>query len=115
MYHVSPYTYVVEGLLSAAIGRSNISCADVEVVTLTPPTGLSCQSYMQSYMDNSGGYLVDNSSTECHFCPYRTTDQFLYTSFNIEYSHRWRDVGIFVGFIAINVSACTSLSLVAPY
>lgn len=112
MYHVSPYTYVVEGLLGAAIGRKEVSCAPVEVVSVTPPSGLSCQSYLQSYIDANGGYLVDNgSSTQCGVCPYRTTDQFLFKSFNIQYSHRWRNVGIFIGFIAINVSSNNLLDL----
>ena len=105
MYHVSPYSYVVEGLLGAAIGRKEITCAPVEYVGLTPPSGMDCSSYLQPFIDAAGGYILDGSATDhCDICPYRTTDQFLGNSFNIEYSHRWRDLGIFIGFIAINVS-----------
>ncbi|KAI0693726.1 pleiotropic drug resistance ABC transporter [Cytidiella melzeri] len=111
MYRVSPYTYVVEGLLAAAIGNEELSCASVEVVSLTPPAGTSCGAYLQTFMDTSGGYLLNgDSTTQCQFCPYRTTDEFLFNSFNVVYSHRWRNIGIFIGFIAINTAGIYLLS-----
>lgn len=106
MYHVSPYTYLIEGLLGSAIGNLEINCAEIEYVQLTPPSGMSCGSYLQPFIDAAGGYILDSNATDqCGICPYRTTNQFLSNSFNIEYAHRWRDVGIFIGFIAINVSS----------
>lgn len=105
MYHVSPYTYLVEGLLASAVGNEDINCADIEYVKLTPPSGQTCSQYLQSFINSAGGYVLNGSATdECAYCPFRTTNEFLSNNFNIEYYHRWRDVGIFVGFIAINVS-----------
>lgn len=55
-------------------------------------------------MSYAGGYLTNpNATSECLYCPFQTTDQYLYSGFNIEYSHRWRDVGILFGFIVFNV------------
>ena len=55
-------------------------------------------------MSRAGGYLANpDSTTACQFCSFRTADEFLYLSFNIKYSNRWRDVGIFIAFIAFNV------------
>ena len=55
-------------------------------------------------MSRAGGYLTNpDSTTACQFCSFRTTDEFLDLSFNIKYSNRWRDVGIFIVFIAFNV------------
>jgi len=55
-------------------------------------------------MSRAGGYLSNPDSTSaCRFCSFRNTDQFLDLSFNIKYSNRWRDVGIFIAFIAFNV------------
>jgi ATP-binding cassette subfamily G (WHITE) protein 2 (SNQ2) len=104
MYRVSPYTYVVEGLLGQAIGRQEITCAPLEYVHLDPPSGESCLQYLDSYISAMGGYLTNpNATASCQFCAYRTSDQFLGTTFNVEYSRHWRDAGIFIGFIIINI------------
>jgi ATP-binding cassette subfamily G (WHITE) protein 2 (SNQ2) len=59
---------------------------------------------MDPYMARAGGYLTNPDSTAaCQFCSLRTTDDLLDLSFNIKYSNRWRDVGIFVAFIVFNV------------
>ena len=59
---------------------------------------------MSPYISRAGGYLVNPNSTEdCRFCSFRNTDEFLDLSFNIKYSNRWRDVGIFIAFIVFNV------------
>lgn len=122
MYRVSPFTYFIEGLLgqgrfsalyimrimlilSSAIGGKDINCAQHEFVPITPPSGLSCGDYMYNFMSTAGGYLADPAATEiCLFCPYRTTDQYMYAGFNITYSHHWRDLGIMLGITAFNVS-----------
>ena len=59
---------------------------------------------MNPYIAHAGGYISNpNSTSDCRFCPFRNTDEFLDLSFNIKYSNRWRDVGIFTGFIVFNV------------
>jgi ATP-binding cassette, subfamily G (WHITE), member 2, SNQ2 len=116
MYRISPYTYSIEGLLGTAIGRSEITCAEIEYVTVTPPSGMTCAAYLQRYIDAAGGYILDGNATgQCEVCPYRTTDQFLGTTFNIEYGHRWRNVGIFIGFIGFNVSFPDLIALLVPW
>lgn len=88
-----------------AIGNQQIECAPVEFVQLNPPSGQTCSSYLQPFINVAGGYLANpDASAGCEYCPFRTTNQYLSHSFSIEYSHRWRNIGIFVGFIAINVS-----------
>jgi ATP-binding cassette subfamily G (WHITE) protein 2 (SNQ2) len=90
-----------------AVGNQNITCAPVELVTLEPPSGQSCGDYMQSYISRAGGYLSNpNATSGCEFCSDRTTDQFLGPSFNIEYSHHWRDFGFIMAFVVFNVSSC---------
>ncbi|KAG2357235.1 ABC-2 type transporter-domain-containing protein [Suillus spraguei] len=92
MYRVSPFTYLVEGLLGQAIGGQLINCASTELVQLDPPNGLSCATYMDPFISYGGGYITNpNATTQCLYCPYRTTDEFMYSNFNILYSHRWRN------------------------
>ncbi|TDL30143.1 hypothetical protein BD410DRAFT_780681 [Rickenella mellea] len=111
MYRVSPFTYLIEGLLGQAIGGKTVTCADKELVTLNPPSGQSCSSYMQNFISSRGGYLANPDATSsCQFCPYRTTDQFMGSSFNIEYSHRWRNIGILCGVTLFNIAAVYALT-----
>merc|ERR1712070_1312638 len=50
MYRVSPYTYLVEGMLSTGIANQDTTCAENEFVTLQPPGGQTCEAYMQRYI-----------------------------------------------------------------
>jgi len=45
MYRLSPYTYLIEGLLGQAIGRQEVNCVPIEPVTLNPPSR-ACGEYM---------------------------------------------------------------------
>ena len=105
MYRVSPFTYLIEGLLGQAIGKQEINCSAIEFVTLNPPSGMTCGEYMGLFISSAGGYLTNAAdSVSCRYCSTRTTDQFLEGNFNIFYSHRWRNVGIMLAFTAFNVS-----------
>ena len=53
-----------------------------------------------------------DATSSCQFCAFRTTDQFLALSFNIRYSHHWRNAGIFLGFTVLNVSTVPVASLI---
>ncbi|KAK2462635.1 hypothetical protein APHAL10511_005368 [Amanita phalloides] len=104
MYRLSPYTYLIEGLLGQAIGHTTISCSRVELVSLDPPSGLTCGQYMGSYISVAGGYLVNpNATSACEFCSEREVDQLLAMSFNIFYKHHWRNFGLMLAFIAFNI------------
>ncbi|KAG6908741.1 hypothetical protein DXG01_003445 [Tephrocybe rancida] len=103
MYRLSPYTYLTEALIGQALGQKPIVCSAIELVTLDPPSGQTCQGFLQTYMNNSGGYVTNPTATSgCEFCAFATTDQFLESSFNIFYSHHWRNFGIFIAYIIFN-------------
>ncbi|KAF9479336.1 pleiotropic drug resistance ABC transporter [Pholiota conissans] len=104
MYRLSPYTYLIEGLLGQAIGRQEINCSSIEFVSINPPSGLTCEAYMGPYMSVAGGYLANpTASTACQFCSTRTTDQFLEGNFGIFYGHHWRNFGLMMAFVVFNV------------
>ncbi|KAF8497411.1 ABC-2 type transporter-domain-containing protein [Russula emetica] len=111
MYRTSPYTYIIEGIVGQAAGRSQITCSGVEYVTIRPPGGQSCQQYLGQYINQSGGYITNpNALDNCQYCSYRTTDEFLQSNSNIFYSHHWRNFGfmwIYVGFNIFAVFAMT--------
>ncbi|KAH7882924.1 ABC-2 type transporter-domain-containing protein [Phlebopus sp. FC_14] len=105
MYRVSPFTYLIEALLGQAIGHQPITCSSTELVTLQPPVGMTCSGYMSPFIAHAGGYLTNPDATSsCQYCPFQTTDQFMMATFNIEYSHHWRNFGIMLGVCVFNVS-----------
>ncbi|KAL4248575.1 ABC transporter superfamily protein [Abortiporus biennis] len=106
MYRVSPYTYLIEGILGQAIGHKPIQCSAVEYVSVDPPSGQSCAQYLNPFINNAGGYLTNPDATSaCQYCAFATTDQYLLTNFNIQYSHHWRNFGLFWVFIGFNIAS----------
>ena len=103
MYRVSPLTYFIDGTLSTAIANNNVQCSTKELSALTPPSGMTCGEYLDPYFKNVGtGYLTDYNATDvCHVCSMSTTNYYLKTV-SSSYSHRWRNFGIFLAFIAFD-------------
>lgn len=110
MYRVSPLTYLIDGLLSVGIANVDIKCSDYELVKFTPPSGETCADYMKTYITAAGtGYLTEPSNvTECSFCPYSYTNDFLATV-GSSYHHRWRNYGIFIVYIVFDYVATVFL------
>ena len=128
MYHLSPYTYLIGGLVGqgrdqitffqmtrvfyllcphAAVGRGPIQCAQKELVTVEPPSGTTCTDFLRAFIANKGGSVSNPGATSgCLFCSSATTDEFLGPRFNIFYTQRWRNLAIFCAYIAFNVRPC---------
>jgi ABC-type multidrug transport system permease subunit len=103
MYYISPFTYIVSGMLSTAVANTNVVCAANEILHFAPPQGMTCMEYVGPYMAQAGGYLVDqNSTTECQFCAVSETNTFLKGA-RVYYSERWRNFGIVWGYIIFNI------------
>ncbi|KAG9246527.1 AtrD, ABC-transporter [Calycina marina] len=111
MYRVSPYTYLVDGLLSVGIGNALVQCTDVELLSFNPTAGDTCGTYMDDYINlyGGGGYLQDvNATSDCKFCTLSDTNSFL-ASLSSSYGHRWRNFGILFAFVAVNIVAAVFL------
>ncbi|KAH9171890.1 ABC-2 type transporter-domain-containing protein [Lactarius sanguifluus] len=113
MYRTSPYTYLVEGLLGQALGHSEITCSAVEYVTVSPPSGQTCQQYLSEFISTTGGYLTNPTATDnCQYCSYRTTDEFLQSNSNIFWSHHWRNFGFMWIYIGFNIFAIYAMTYI---
>jgi len=108
MYRVSPFTYLVEALLAAAVANAPVTCAANEYLHFTAPKGLTCGQYMEKYIGLAGGYLQDNGTADCSFCQVDSTNTYL-AGVNIYYSHVWRNFGIIFGYIIFNVAAALAI------
>ncbi|EFX00255.1 ABC transporter cdr4 [Grosmannia clavigera kw1407] len=105
MYRVSPFNYLISGMLVTGIANSNVTCAANEFVTIVPVNNQTCLEYMGPYMQAEGGYLLDNNARDpCGFCKYDSTNTLL-SAFGAEYGDRWRNFGILWAYIIFNIGA----------
>lgn len=105
MYRVSPFTYLVDGMLSVALANTAVVCAANEFNHFSAPASQTCAEYMNEYMNvaGNGGYLEHpNATGTCSYCSLDSTNQFL-SKLSSSYSHRWRNLGIMWVFIVFNV------------
>lgn len=111
MYRVSPFTYLVSGMLSVGLANARITCAPDEYLYFSPLSLSTCASYLGPYMEERGGYLRPdsmNSTSECVFCSGSETNMFL-AGVSAVYGDRWRNLGIFWVYVIFNVGAAVGL------
>ncbi|OKO98316.1 Brefeldin A resistance protein [Penicillium subrubescens] len=76
MYWLTPFHYLLEGLLGVVTHNVPVRCVEREEAFFSPPPGLTCQEYAGSYAQKSGGRLRDAGNGLCAFCQYSTGNQF---------------------------------------
>lgn len=111
MYYLSPFTYLVEGMLATALSNTDVVCSSIEILTFNPPSGQTCSEYLNPYTAVRGGKLVlgtDNATQDCKFCSASETNAVL-TGLSASYSHRWRNFAIMWAFIGFNICAALFL------
>lgn len=102
MYRVSPFTYLIGGMLSAAVGGASVTCADNEYIRMFPPAGQTCGQYLEEMISQRGGYLLDSNTTgECGYCQMQSTNSFL-ASVSINPDDAWRNFGLMWVYIVFN-------------
>lgn len=101
MYWLTPFHYLLEGFLGVVTHNVPVNCVEREEARFRPPPGQTCEQYAGEYAQESGGYVRNASNGFCAFCQYSTGDEFA-ASFNVFYSHKWRNYGIFWAFVIFN-------------
>ncbi|KND90614.1 ABC transporter CDR4 [Tolypocladium ophioglossoides CBS 100239] len=105
MYRVSPFTYLVSGMLSVGVANTEVICADNEFLNFAPPSNQTCGEYMSSYVDVFGGLITNPDATaDCMYCPISDTNIFL-SGVGSYYGDRWRNFGIMWAFVIFNICA----------
>jgi ABC-type multidrug transport system permease subunit len=103
LYELNPFTRMISGMVVTELHDRAVSCLPLEYNTFTAPPGQDCGTYMQPFFANGGsGYLVNNATDVCEYCAFKVGDEF-YKTFQMDFAHRWRDLGIFACFIASNL------------
>ncbi|KAJ7695504.1 hypothetical protein B0H17DRAFT_1056061 [Mycena rosella] len=103
MYRVSPFSYLVGGMLATGVANTEVHCSSIELLNVDPTAGKTCGDYFAAYMSFAGGSVVNPDATSgCQFCSVAETNVFL-AGINIFYEQRWRNFGILWVFIFFNV------------
>lgn len=109
MYRVSPFTYLVSGMLSTGLANTSVICSSIEYLHINPPSGFTCGSYLDPYTSFAGGYVLNrDDTTDCSFCSVAETNVFL-KSVNSNFKDAWRNFGILWVYIVINCFGAVGL------
>lgn len=110
LYRVSPFTYIVAGMLSTGVGNTDVRCSEIELLSFQPRhNGQTCGDYMESWITAAGGYIVNPDATQdCAYCTVADTNTFL-KLVSIEFDDRWRNFGILVVYIVFNIGAALGM------
>lgn len=109
MYRISPFTYLVSGVLSVGLAHAPVNCALNEILRFNPPSAQTCAEYLSPYIQRAGGKVLNPSATEqCEFCSIASTDAFLKTIY-ADYGGRWRNFGLMWVYIIFNVFGAVAL------
>ena len=103
MYHLSPFTYYIAGIASAALGGRQVQCSPTELSVVDPPSGQTCGEYFESFLDMATGGRLYNPEADagCEYCIMSSADDYL-SQRRIRISERWQNYGIFVCYFAFN-------------
>ncbi|OQD77479.1 hypothetical protein PENDEC_c002G04133 [Penicillium decumbens] len=109
MYRVSPFTYLVSGMLSTAVSGTDVTCSTDEILTFNPPGSQTCYEYLNAYAERTGGYIQNpNATSSCSYCSMSSTDTFL-AQVDSYYSDAWRNFGIMWAYLVFNIVAALGI------
>lgn len=60
MFPLTPFRYLVGGLLANSLGGVQLTCTDQQIQFLNPPAGVgTCQDYLGEYVASATGFLTN--------------------------------------------------------
>lgn len=96
--------FFLEGLITSVLHDTEVVCVERDYLVFPPPPGLTCGQYMTPFFQNGGtGYLADADATDlCKYCSYNSGSEW-YVRYDWDYSNKWYNFGIIVGFWAFDI------------
>ncbi|OLL26317.1 Brefeldin A resistance protein [Neolecta irregularis DAH-3] len=106
MYKVSPFTYLIESMMTNVVHGVQVRCRSMELNIIQPPAGQTCGEYLDLFisMVQSGSVYNPADTSNCEFCRYGSSDEYLST-IGMSFNHRWQNVAILAGYITFNIFA----------
>jgi ABC-type multidrug transport system permease subunit len=105
---VSPFTYLVDGMLSVGLANAPVTCSELELLRFKAPADTTCGEYMSPFIAANGGYLTNTLEIVCSYCQIADTNKFL-SLVSSNYAHRWRSFGILWLYLFFNVAGAIFL------
>ncbi|KIX01900.1 uncharacterized protein Z518_07839 [Rhinocladiella mackenziei CBS 650.93] len=103
MYRVSPFTYIIDGIVGTALHNRKVVCAENELSIFNPPPNMTCGQYLAPYLQSAPGTLYNPTATsKCEYCALSLADQYL-SPRGISWSLRWRNFGLVWAYIAFDL------------
>ncbi|CAH0026214.1 unnamed protein product [Clonostachys rhizophaga] len=101
-YDLNPLFYFSEGTAAVLTHGLEITCSDAETFEFVPPSNTTCVDYAYEWLESASGYVMNQDDMEiCRYCRYKDGDSYL-KQYDWTFGNRWRDVGVFLAFIAFN-------------
>lgn len=105
MYRLSPFTYMVSGMLSTAVSGTSVECDSIETLKMDPPSGMTCGQYLEPFANATGGSVLNGDAlSRCEYCTMSRTDDFL-AQVSSHWGDAWRNFGLVWVYIAFNIAA----------
>ncbi|KAA8646937.1 hypothetical protein EYZ11_005672 [Aspergillus tanneri] len=109
MYRLSPFTYLVSGMLSTAVSGTEVNCDPIETLKVDPPGNQTCYEYLSAFAVNAGGRVQNpNATSACAYCTMSKTDEFL-AHVHSYWGDAWRNFGLMWAYIAFNIVAAIGI------
>lgn len=105
MFPLTPFRYLVAGLLADSLGERELTCTPEQINYVTPPAGVgSCQDYLGRFVASSTGFITnpDAVGADCGYCQYGNGSEYL-TTVEASFDDRWRNFGILFAYVAFNL------------
>ncbi|KAF9434230.1 hypothetical protein BGZ76_008355 [Entomortierella beljakovae] len=103
MYWLDPYHYIIEGLVSVQLHNVPVHCKGDEYSVFNSPPGQTCGEYAAAFLEYATGYINNpNATANCEYCQYSYGQDF-YEPLSMDFSHRWRNIGILFIYLIFNV------------
>eukprot|EP01117_Protostelium_nocturnum_P003933 TRINITY_DN151_c0_g1_i2.p1 TRINITY_DN151_c0_g1~~TRINITY_DN151_c0_g1_i2.p1 ORF type:complete len:1405 (-),score=390.15 TRINITY_DN151_c0_g1_i2:123-4337(-) len=107
VYHVNPFRYFMEGIVTSVLHTVKIECAPDDFITVQPPAGSTCGQYMADYLTTAVGYLGNPEATaNCQYCQFSQGSDFFET-IPWSYNNAWRNLGILFAYLIFNIGLVT--------
>ncbi|CEJ91209.1 Putative ATP-binding cassette transporter ifT1 [[Torrubiella] hemipterigena] len=121
MLVVSPFRYLVSGMLATAVANTNVVCAENEILPILLPSGMgTCKEYLSRLINGTtvNGHFFPGShgtvanpdatftaeGTHCLYCSMGSTNSYL-AGVNSYYEDRWTNFGVIIVYIVFNIFA----------
>jgi len=102
LYWLDPYGRILGAMLPNELYGLKVTCKPEEFTIFNPPSGQTCGTWANEFVEGLGGYLDNaNATSDCRYCQYTVGDEF-YTPLHLSYSDRWRDCFVLLAFVGFN-------------